>query len=399
LAYQTSSRVLAAIRRETTAGTAATVTGASQIRLIGSPGLKLNRARIESNEKRTDALKQMPRLGYKSVDGSFNSELSAGGHHDLLLEAVQRNAASTATSIGFATLTTVAVGTNQVVAAAGDWVAQGIRVGDIFTLSGTSVSGNHAVNARVVAVTSLTISVPPATFTTLAASATGTLTRAKKMINGTTPTSFTHSIEQYDQDIDVSELFLGCMCVGVNLSFRPGQMATAQYTFLGMDRTALATGTSPYFTSPTLTTSLQLVADDSSIRYNGAQVATFTGFDLNFQITAAGEPVIGSLVTPAIFDNDMMASGSITGLRSDFSNLTLFDAETEFDVSILLEEPTGSPPAFLSVFLPRVKLAGIDAPIGGGDGAKIETLEIVTGPKTAATGYDGTVAAFHSSAA
>jgi hypothetical protein len=399
MAYQTSSRVLVAMKRESSPGVAATASGATQVRIVGSPGLRLNRARIESNEKRTDALKQMPRLGYKSVDGSFSSELSAGGHHDICAEAILRSAWATATAIGFATMTTVAVGTNEVVAAGGSWLTQGVKVGDIFKLSGTSVAGNHSKNARVIAVTTLTISVPPATFTTLAASATGTLTLAKKVKNGSTPTSYTHTIEQYDQDIDLSELFKGCMLVGASYSFRPGQMATAQYTFLGMDREALASGASPYFSTPALTTSLQLVADDSSIRYNGAAVATFTGFDLNFQITAAGEPVIGSLVTPAIFDNDMMVSGSITGLRSDFSNLTLFDAETEFDVSILLQEPTGTPPEFLSIFLPRVKLAGVSADIGGGDGAKIETLEIVTGPKTAATGYDGTLAAIHSSAA
>lgn len=403
---QTASRVLVAIGREASAtpGTArATLTGAIQMRITDSPGLELKRAQIKSNEKRTDGLAQMFRLGYKSVDGSFNTELSAGGHNDLLLEAINRSAWVTATTIGWGTMTTVAVGTNAVTATAGDWVgSQGVRVGDIFNLTGTSVAANHGKNARVLAVTSLTITVPAATFTTIAATATGNVVLQKKLKTGTTPTQYHHTVEQYDQDIDLTELFLGCMCVGVNLSFKPGQMATAQYTFLGINRTALATGTSPYFTSPTLSTTLQLVADDSSIYYNGAAVTTFTGFDLNFQITAAGVPVIGSLVTPGIFDNDLMVSGTVTGLKSDFSNLTLFDAETEFEMSILLQEPSTSSsvaPPSTAFYLPRVKLGAISGSLGGGDGAKIVSLSVQAGPKTAATGYDAGIATIHSSAA
>lgn len=403
MAYQTAGNIQVAVRRETTPGTIATATGAQVARITDSPGLELKRAVIQSAEKRDDGLKSMGRLGAKSVDGSYNAELTVGGVTDTFFEAVMRSTWATATSITFATLTTVTVGTNEVVGV-GDWVAQGIRVGDVFTLSNYSTTSANGVNARVIAITSGTLSVPTGTFATAgSADATGTLTRLKKLVHATTPTRYTHSIEQYDQDIDLSEVFLGCRVVGMQLSFRPGQMATVQYTLMGTDRTALATGTSPYFTSPTLTTGLGLIADDSSIRKNGAAVTTFTGFDLNFQITAAGQPVIGSFVSPDIFDNDCMISGTITGLRSDFANLTLYDAETEFEVSILLEEPLASgasaPKNCISIFLPRVKISALSAPVGGGDGAKVETLGIMVAPKTAATGYDGTAAVICSSAA
>jgi hypothetical protein len=397
MTYQTAGNILVAIRAETTTGVEATVTGAQQMRIIGSPGLELKRAQIQSTEKRDDGLRSMGRLGGKSVDGSYNAEITVGGATDTLLEAIMRSTWATATAISFASVTTITCGSNEVVGA-GDWVAQGIRVGDIFTLSNYSTAANNAVNARVVAITSGTLSVPAATFTAGAADAAGTLTVLKKVKHATTPTRRTFTVEQYDQDTDLSEIFIGCRVVGVNLSFRPGQMATVQYTFMGLDRDALATGTSPYFTSPTLTTGLGLIADDSSIRKNGADITTFTGFDLNFQITAAGEPVIGSFVSPDIFDNDCDITGTITGLRSDFANLTLFDAETEFEVSILLQEPSGSPKGCLAIFLPRVKIAQLSAPVGGGDGAKIETLGLMVGPKTAATGYDGTAATISSSA-
>jgi hypothetical protein len=243
------------------------------------------------------------------------------------------------------------------------------------------------------------LTVPPATFTTLAATVTGTLTRLKKLVSGTAPVRTSYTVQQYDTDIDLAELFLGVRFVGLKLSAKPNQMATLEWTAMGMDRTVLATGTSPWFTSPALTTGIGMIADDSSIYKDGVAVATFTGIDLNFEIAAKGEPVIGSFVTPDIFDNDLTVSGSITGLRSDFANLTAFDAETEFQLTVLFEELMTAPVNCLSVYLPRVKFSSLSAQLGGGDGAKIETLNLMIGPKVAATGFDGTIASFCSSAA
>ncbi len=400
MTFQTASRILVALHRETAINVQATATGAVQMRLIGGSGSNLKRANVQSVEKLTTGLTSMARNGYKSVDGSYDAEMSVGGALDMVVEAVNRSTWATSTSVGFGTLTTIAIGTNTLTAAAGSFLTQGVRVGDIFQLSGTTVSGNNNTNHIVVSVATLTLVTTTLAFTTLAATATGTLTILKKLVSPTgVPTRYSHTIEQYDQDIDLSELFTGCRAIGLKLSFQPGQMAKATYSFLGVDRTALATGTSPYFTSPSLTTSLGLLADDSTIRMNGAPVASFTGFDLNFQITAAGVPVIGSLTTPDIFDNNLAVSGTITGLRQDFSNLTLFDAETEFEISILLQEPSGAPPNAFSIYIPRAKIGALSAPVGGGDGAKVETLEIRVGPKTADSSHDYGVATFCSSGA
>lgn len=402
MSNQTGANILVALRRETVTGVAAGATSAlaSQMRYISSQGSVLKRAQIQSQEKLSTGLMPMGRLGYKSVDGQYTSELTIGGVNDIAAEAVMRSTFATATSIPFASMTTLAFGSNTITAAGGDFIAtQGLRVGDIFTITGTSLAANNNLNYPITALGTLTITTVAGAFTTLAATSTGTLTRAKKVITATTPTRYTHTIEQYFTDMDLSELFLGCRIVGAKYSFRPGAMATVQYTVVGMDRTALATGTSPYFISPVLTTGLSLVADDSTIRKNGATVTTFTGFDLNFAITAKGEPVIGSLVTPDIFDNTCAVDGTITGLRSDFSNLTLFDAETEFEVSILLQEPNGPPKSFLAFFLPRTKISALSPSALGADGAQIETLTLMVGPKTAATGYDGSICTISSSAA
>lgn len=399
--YQTGANVLVAIKEETTIGTAATATGATRLRFIGSQGLELKRTPILSQEKTSNAITPMGRLGSKLVDGSYDTELSVGGALTLLTEGVMRAAYTTAVVVGAATMTTLAYGTNTITAAAGDWVGgQGLRVGDIFTITGTTVSGNNSTRVPIIAVTSLTITVPLGSFTTLAATATGTLTRLRKVINGTSPTRKSYTVEQYDGDTDLSELFLGCRVVGLKWAIKPNGMAMVTPTFMGLDRTILTTGTSPWFTSPTLSTGVPLIAEDMLILQSGVAVGYFTSADFDMTVAAKPEPVIGSYVSPDVFDNDLSLAGTITGLRSDFANLTAFDAETEFDLQLLFKAPTssGTPVECVGVYIPRVKLATVSAPAGGGDGAKTETRQILTGPKTAATGYDGTLVTISQSA-
>lgn len=400
--YQTGSKVLVALKRESTFGTApVTVTGAVRLRIVDSPGLVLNRATIDSNEKTAEAIKPMGRLGAKSVEGSYSVEMSAGGAFDLLLEGLLRTSWATSTTIAAASVTNFLVATTNIQHGGGSsWLTAGggIRVGDVFHLANYNESTVNGLLRVATAVTSNTLTFLPAFTTGGSADTAATLTRLGKLTSPNSAASLTRTqnqfaIEQYDNDIDLSELFLGCRVIGVRLSFRPGEMATAEFTFLGVDRTALAVGTSPFYDTPSLTTTLGLVADDSSIVFNGATVASFTGFDIEFSLAAAGEAVIGSLVMPDIFDNDLSVTGTITGLRQDFSNLTLYDAETEFEVAILLKEPTGSPPDGIGITLPRVKISGLSAPVGGGDGAKIETLNIMAAKynSTGSDGYDSTI--------
>lgn len=401
MTIQTNSNVSVVIKRETTTGVAAaTASGAYYIRLIGSPGLQLKRTPIVSQELRDDGNEAFGRLGHKTVDGSFEAEMTAGGATDYLAEEIMRSAFSTAVVVGFPTMTTVAIGTLTLTAAAGDWVgAQGVRVGDIFRLTNTSLAADNNINLPVISVNSLTITTVTGALAAIAATATGTITFLRKVVNATTPTRYSNSIEQTDEDTDGGELFLGARCVGMKLSCKPGEMAKVSFNFVGMDRTVLSTAISPYFTTPLLTTGLGMIADDASIVYNGAVVSTFTGIDLDFTIGATTQPVLGSFVSPDVFDNILSVKGTITGLRTDFSDLTLFDAETEFAVHLLLQELATAPKPCFGVFLPRVKLVSLAAPVGGNTGPKVVTLGLMVGPKAAATGYEATIAKFITSVA
>lgn len=404
---QSNSRVVVALKRETTLGTAAGTSGGDILRITDSPGFDPDRNPIESAEQRVDGTTAMGRLGGRSLTGSFNGELVVGGAIDVILEAMTRGTWRAALVITQATagLTSITTTTTTIVASAGSWITAGVRVGDIIRLTNHTAQNNN-LNLRVLAVSALTITVggigsnAAAPLTTNASpDSIFEVTVLKKLVNPATPVRYSHTVEQGGTDMDLSAIFLGCRVTGFSLSCRPNSMATFTVTFTGLNWTFLVTGTSPYFTAPSVTTGLALVADDSAVRYNGADVATFTGFDIEFTLGAETDNVIGSTVSPDVADNNWRASGTITGFRSDFSNLTLWEAETEFEVSIALQEPGAAPNSVIGFFFPRVKLRKVGAPAGGGTGNMIETMELMIGPKVAASGYDGTSVAIYSSAA
>lgn len=405
--FQNSSDIRVAIQRETVPGTAATdgAGSATQMRIIsGSPGMDFARAIIQSQEKRSDATKAMGRLGGHSVTGGYNGEMSVGGAWDIAYEAILRTgwgAAYARTFDNSAGLTSLTVTDASTLTQIGTATLIGsIFIGDIITLTNMSNAANNDIRARVTNVSATVITVAGTPFTIQAADIACTLTRLKKAtLQPAGPTSYSHTIEEYNRRIDLSEVYVGCVLVGLKMSFKPGAMATITPTYLGLTRQAKATGASPYFTTPSLTTGVALIADDSTIRKNGADIATFTGFDLDMQITAKGVPVIGSLIPPAIFDDDLMVSGSVTGLRSDFSNLTLQDAETEFEIGILLQEPGAAPKAATGIYIPRTKIAKLSKSALGGDGAQEETLQLMIATHAGSTIIDPSIINFFSSAA
>jgi len=90
MATQTANNVLAALKRESTFGTAAGASSADRIRALDSPGLKKTRSNIASAERRSDLTQNMGRLGSTDVAGSFTTEINPGGEFDLLLESLAR---------------------------------------------------------------------------------------------------------------------------------------------------------------------------------------------------------------------------------------------------------------------------------------------------------------------
>lgn len=399
MASQTGKNFSVAFRQEVTAFNAApsTVTSATQVRVV-SGGLGLRKTIIQSNEARADGMTSQGRHGFRSVDGSYQCEISLGAH-DALFEALMRSTWATgfACTTATASLTTVSTTSNTLVAATGNWYTAGVRVGDVFRCTGLADAGNNNKNLRVKALSTTVLTlhgtsvlVSNATPQTLFVVNVG-----RKLKRATTPTRRTLYIDQYNSDIDSSEVFGGCRVVSAKINGTPDGMATVEFGFLGASATPLASAASPFYSSYVTYTGQPMVFADATLSYNGVDVGFLTGFSMDIQLNAKTEPVVGSFVTPDIFDNELRISGSMSALRSDLQGLTDFAAETEFGLHILLVENEAEPKDYLAIYIPAVKLASADASFGG-DGALTETRNWFAGMKEGAGapplgGYDDTL--------
>ena len=391
---QTGKNLVVAFKVETTMDTAPGASGAEQLRLAPSPGLTLRKQPIRSNEIRSDGLTTVPRHGSRDVAGSYAGELSVSSW-ETILAAVARATITAASTITDATasLTNVVFGTNYVAltttTSTGGWVTAGVKVGDVFRITGTGDS-NDDINAQAMAVGTHTVTVHDGAFTAVATATAFSLTIGRKISNGTTPIRRTYYIDEYNQDIDLSEAFGGCRFTGFEIRGSPNGMAEITVGAMGLSATALTTATSPYYSAPTQYTTDPLAFSDAVISLRGTKIAVATAFTLSCQLTAETLPVIGSDVSPDVFDNELRLTGSISVLREDLANLTSFADEDEIELSVLLQESGDDPKGYIGLFVPKLKFMGLDAPLGSNN-ALVETIPFEAGFKASATGYDQTL--------
>ncbi len=397
--FQTGKNTRVMYKAESTIGVAVTGTGGYEFRKNSGGGLQLARAVINANEVRADGKTAMGRLGSKSVSGTFGADLSVGTF-DPLMEAVLRGTWSTATTITEATasLTSINTTANTIEATDGSWLTAGIRVGDVFRLTNHNQTANNNKNLRVSAVTTLTITTVETLVTSTSADTSFTITRAKKLVQPTTPVRRSFTFEEYNIDLDLSKIATGCRISSMKITGQPDGMALVEFGVVGIDLNPATSGNSPSLTSSTLTSTIALTWLDASIKVGSADRTNLTAFEVTLDLSAATLPVIGSSTSPDVFENNAKISGSVTYALQDFADLTAFTAETEFEFHALLVEPESEPKDFISFFMPRLKYAGFDDPQGN-DGAKIATSPFMVGTKGTATGYDDSMITICTSAA
>lgn len=403
--YQTASNFLVALKREATIATPPGAAGGTGLRIISSPGLKLARGQIRSAELRDDGVRAPGRLGGKSVAGSYNCEASAGGGNDILLEAMMRgtwataSALTTATGVGACIDLTAASSSTITRTGTGSFITDGWKVGDVARLGSYSTAADNDVNLFVKTVAAGTLTFFGTPLVVGAADTACTLTRLKKLVTPATPTRLAHYIEQYYEDMDLSRCFDWCRAVGMTISAKPKTPLALSFTLAGLDRTTLATGASPYYTTPTFTTGGIFVPDDGLWIKAGASVAALTGLEVTFALSHQTLDTIGSLTSPDVFDNVVSIDGKVTGATSDFADLTLFDAETTFDIGALFAVPGTAPVDTWAMYLPQNLFTDFDPGTLGGDGALVVSESFEVQPKAATLTSDATPAVFSSSAA
>lgn len=405
MAYQTQSNIITSYKVQSALGSQSSGSGGTVLRMEGGAGAQLTKAATESNEVRRDGMRSLGRHGTQKTTGAWSAEASLGSH-DPIIEAIMRDTwsaadlAITEASVlgGSAAATSITTGANTIIAAAGSWITQGLRVGDVIRLTGHSSAGNNSRNLRITRLTALTITVAETLTVNAVADTAFTVTRSgKKLIQflGGTLLHRYYTIDEYDVDIDLSTVLTDFVWGSIKFSMAPNGLLMADPGGIGTGQIAAqATGTSPLLTSPTESTAAPFSVVDATIRVKNTDVVELTSFDLTMDIAPMAPDVFGSgsiKYAPDVFAGQMAVSMNITALRKDLTFLSDFIAETAYSLQILAVENESEPKDFLSIYVPNFTLGGNtrSSPNKAG-GPLTETISI----PAALVGKDNTGGAF-----
>ena len=198
---------------------------------------------------------------------------------------------------------------------------------------------------------------------------------------GTTPKYF--SIEDYAADIDQARLFTGCTVSSLALSIAPRQMVTSTFTMVGKDMTIGATektqdaasGNAPF----------DAYSGAVAIGNVGASSASgvVTGIDFTLNNSFAPTFVIGDDSAPALEVGRAEIEGTLTAYFEDAALITRFLNETETELSVSVDDPTGSNE--YTFLFPRVKINSADVGVDGPNSITISMSFVALYDSTEAT--------------
>ena len=178
---------------------------------------------------------------------------------------------------------------------------------------------------------------------------------------GTTPKYF--SIEDYAADIDQARLFTGCTVSTMAISIAPNQMVTTTFGMVGKDMTIgqtektqdAASGNAPF----------DAYSGDLAIGNVGASsvVTIVTGIDFTLNNSYAPTFVVGDDSAPCLEYGRAEVEGTVTAYFEDAALVNRFLNETETEISVSVDDPTGG--NSYTFLFPRVKINSADVGVDG----------------------------------
>lgn len=395
--FQSARQVEVAYKQQTEIGTLPSASDASVFR-INSGGLNLTKEPIQSNENRRDGMTTRGRHGSRSVSGNYTGDLSVGTF-DKLVEGLFWGSLDTALVVDESTAAmdsaTLSINGNVITASTGSFITAGIRFGDVIRLTGGAHADNANRNLRVTGVTATTITVADTLVNEAGPISTWEITRPRKVMQGTTRYAF--CFEEREIDIEGSEVFEWCRIGSMALEMQPNAMATLNFGVVGRNMEVKEGNDSPFFLTPLITTTQGLTAVEAKIMLGSTEITDLTGVSLNFDRRAAGQPVVGSVLTPDVFDNTLQITGSISGLRQDFARTKSFLDEDDLSLHLLFAENTSEPAEFVSLVIPYLSLASSSKSEIGQDGPRTQSLDVLVGIDPRGGAYEAAMAIWQSS--
>jgi hypothetical protein len=198
---------------------------------------------------------------------------------------------------------------------------------------------------------------------------------------GTTPKYF--SIEDYAADVDQARLFTGCTVSSLALSIAPNQMVTSTFTMVGKDMTIGATEKTQ--DDPSGNAPFDAYSGAVAIGNVGASSASgvVTGIDFTLNNSFAPTFVVGDDSAPALEVGRAEIEGTLTAYFEDSALITRFLNETETELSVSVDDPTGSNE--YTFLFPRVKINSADVGVDGPNSRTISMSFVALYDSTEAT--------------
>lgn len=311
--------------------------------------LELKKETFRSDEHRSDRNISSIRHGMRTTDGSIDVEVSVGGH-DLCYEGAL--ASTWAAGVAATTITAVASG-NKLTRATGSFVTDGYLAGDVIVTTGFTTPANNAT-MRIATVSALEIVVmTTGTFAkTLSNDTGGTINlKGKKLKAGTTLK--TYSIEEGYLDVVQYRAFTGTAFNELTFTIAPKGIVKASFGFVGMDATSFQ-GTQIAASYTAAGTNEPLDAYQGALWEGGVANSLVTSATIKLTNGRTTEGVVGSAITPAIFEGRITVTGSVTVLFENATTYNKFREETATSLDILMKDNNGTD--FMRVVVPKLKL-------------------------------------------
>lgn len=362
MALQTGVGLVIAYKKESALGVLPTNdSSAKQLRRVKF-GLSLKKDMIRSNEIRRDYQRPAGRHAMRKVDGSIEGELSLGTYADFIGSALRKTFAAVA-SLAALINVTATVGAPQFVRATGSWITDGLRVGMVIRMTGwtTTGAGNNSKNFTITALTAANMTVAEAVAAKAAGdsvvvSIPGKVTYAP--LTGHVDDSY--AFENWAAAAVQSLRFLGNKVGSLDISMPPNDKVSINIGFMGLDR---AKSTTQYFTAAAAAGTSQMQTGLSgAVYFGGTAVAVLTALTLQINGGLETAGVVGSTLSPDVFQGPIDVSGSFSVLWNGATFDDYFDLETEVPVIIKLLDTTAAAADFMTLTLPFVKLSGGDQP-------------------------------------
>jgi len=178
---------------------------------------------------------------------------------------------------------------------------------------------------------------------------------------GTTPKFF--SIEDYAADIDQARVFTGMSVSTMGVSLAPNQMVTTTFGMVGKDMTI--SGTEKTQDAASGAAPFDSYSGDIGIGNVGgaSSVAIVTGLDFTLTNSFAPTFVIGDDSAPSLEYGRAEVEGTLTAYFEDASLINRFLNETETEIEVSVDDPTGAN-AYTFLF-PKVKINSADVGVDG----------------------------------